>query len=490
MSGFFLPLAVIAADRAPASDHPAPISAQRISDWGTPVIGRLRNGVRFAILPRRGTEPGVAVLMRNEGGFIAERRPGERGLAHLVEHIVFHSPVTHAPDDFDHLKHLGMPLTLPAPSAGSTAWRETNYYLSTRSTAPEDLDTLLTLFREAAAEMTLRPDAVDASRGEVVREMADKKPGNDLYARYVAAVAPGSPNDVIDAQNSADVPTASIDTIRAFYHRLYQSQNMMLVIVGNIDASAARTLIEKRFGDWKPAAPAFRTAPFPIFRGDRIRPISFSARPEGRRTVLMTVVMPTPAPARTRGDQARAEVMDLLVTQAVNHRLGALQPGSPSGKTGMFIENGEQGHRQIMVWDSYAGDQWQSAVASLKAETCRLSISGFSEAEWAVAKRNLLSDLAARAAAMPGVPNVELAKDLSHAIADGRSLIPPDERLRRARRLLPAIDARSASKWWRRQWGNGVEHLRVEAPELASVGDPIAAIRNGAKGADRVCALR
>lgn len=150
--------------------------------------------------------------MRNEGGFIAEHRPGERGLAHLIEHIVFHSPVAGAPDDFDHLKRIGVPLTLPAPNAGSTSWRETNYYLSTRTTALGDLDTLLALFKDAATEMTFRADAVDASRGEVMREMADKKLGNDIYASYIAAIAPGSPNDVIDAQNSDDVPTARVRT--------------------------------------------------------------------------------------------------------------------------------------------------------------------------------------------------------------------------------------------------------------------------------------
>ena len=32
------------------------------------------------------------MLMLVQGGFIAERRPGERGLAHLIEHVAFISP--------------------------------------------------------------------------------------------------------------------------------------------------------------------------------------------------------------------------------------------------------------------------------------------------------------------------------------------------------------------------------------------------------------
>lgn len=153
----------LAQDRAsPLGRGSAELEDVPASDWGTPSIGRLANGVRFAVLPRQGREPGVALLMRNEGGFIAERRPSERGLAHLIEHIAFHSPTVAVPDDLDHLKRIGIPLTLPAPNAGSTSWRETNYYLSTKAAGPNDIDVLLTLFRNAATRMTLRVDAVDA----------------------------------------------------------------------------------------------------------------------------------------------------------------------------------------------------------------------------------------------------------------------------------------------------------------------------------------
>jgi hypothetical protein len=485
----FIPLFILSLSGLPAkkviagginSDPAKPTQSE--SDWGRLVTGSLGNGVRFAILSRQGNEPGIGLLMRNEGGFIAERRPGERGLAHLIEHVVFHSPTVGSPEDLDHLKRVGMPLTFPAPNAGSTSWRETNYYLSTRTTALGELDALLSLFRDAAAGMTLRADAVDTSRGEVMREMADKKLGNEIYANYIAAIAPGSPNDIIDAQNSDDVPSAGIDTIRRLYQRLYRPGNMMIVVVGNVKVGEVKALIEKRFGDWKRTRTTSPRTPPPMFQRDRIRPISFSALPQGRRTALMTVVMPTPAPSSSRAQQAQAEVMDLLVTRAISDRLATLQP-TPRGKAGMFIENGEHGHRQIMLWDNFTADQWAPAVAGLRQTTCDLVNAGFPTEEWAIAKQNLIADLERRAAELPRVANVDLAKDLSHALADGRHLISPNQLLRYARTTLPQIDARSGSEWWRQQWGSGVEHLRVEAPELAKIADPVSVIRQAANGA-------
>lgn len=494
----FVPLLALsssgfAQDRAsaPSGGSADPVDGPA-SDWGDSLIGRLANGVRFAILPRQGHEPGVALLMRNEGGFIAERRPGERGLAHLIEHIAFHSPTVAAPDDLDHLKRIGVPLTLPAPNAGSTSWRETNYYLSTKTAASSDIDLLLTLFRDTATGMSLRADAVDTSRSEVMREMADKKLGNEIYASYIGAIAPGSPNDRIEAQNSDDVPVASIDTIRALYQRLYRPENMMIVVVGNVKPTETRALIEKRFGDWKRERPITRPTHYPMFQRSRIQPISFSALPQGRRSALVTVVLPTPAPPSSRDRQARDDLMDLIVARAINLRLAALQPASSPGKVGMFIESGEQGQRQIMLWDNFTEGRWELAVAGLRRVTCELTTSGFAAEEWEAAKRDIMSDLHRRATDMSKVANVDLAKDLSHALADDRSLIPPGELLRYAQNTLPPMDARFGSKWWHQQWRSGVEHLRVEAPELAKVPDPVVSIQRAANNAigSPVCKVR
>jgi hypothetical protein len=474
----------LAQDRVapPSSGSAEPVDVPA-SDWGSLLIGRLANGMRFAILPRQGHEPGVALLMRNEGGFIAERRPGERGLAHLIEHVVFHSPTTGSPDDRDHFTRMGLQWTFPAPQVATTNWRESNFFLSSKTKDMGEIGNILGLLREAATDLTFRADTVDGERISVMREMADKKLGNEIYASYIRAIAPGSPNDRVEAQNSDDVPVASIETILALYQRLYRPKNMMIVVVGNVKPTDIRALIEKRFGDWKRERPFTRSAHYPMYERSRIQPISFSALPQGRRSALVTVVLPTPAPPSSRDRQARDDLMDLIVARAINLRLASLQPASSPGKVGMFIENGEQGQRQIMLWDNFTEGRWEPAVAGLRRVTCDLTTSGFTVEEWEAAKRDIIADLNRRATDMSKVANVDLAKDLSHALADGRNLIPPDELLRHAQNMLPRIDARSGNKWWHQQWGSGVEHFRVEAPELAKVPDPVFSIRRAANDA-------
>lgn len=453
--------------------------------WQPVKQGRLGNGLRYAILPRRGNEPGVALRVRVKGGFIAERRPGERGLAHLIEHLVFHSPTRSAPDRLRRFREVGFPLSIPEPAGGTTTWRESDYFLLSRTTRPADLDTLLGLFREVFSDLTFRTDAVDGQRAEVMREMADKKLGNDVYAGYIAAVAPGSPTDVIDAQNSDDVPTASVETIRRLYHRLYRPENVTVVIVGDVDASQVAALVEKRFGDWQAMGPAPASVAVPSFRRDRIAPLSFSSLRYGRNGAMIAVAAPLPPPPPSRSGQARSALMDMLAVRTVNARLAQTRADYPPGKYGFFIENGEQGHRLLMLWDDFVPGRWQPAIASLARTTCDLRRAGFSEPEWTAAKRQLLEELEGRAKTMGEAPNFELARDLSNVLTDGRELVPPDELLLAARTLLPTLSVQEGAEWWRHQWSAGVEHRRVESPELVRLVDPKATIGSVVDQADR-----
>lgn len=476
--------ALIAPLSAPAgAPSNAAISVGRPTGESGPMLrGRLANGLRYVILPRRAGQPGVGLFMKVEGGFLAERRPGERGLAHLIEHLVFHSPTRSAPNDLRRFRSVGMPLTFPEPAGATTTWRDSDYFLVARTAKLQDLDALLGLYREVASELTFRADAVDEQRAQVMREMADKRLGNLISARYVAAVAPGSPNDLIDAQNSDDVPTAAIETIRGLYDRLYRPENTSVVIVGDVDPRQVEAIVRKRFAGWRGKGPRSGRAAIPNFRPDRIAPISHSALAEARSTAMITVASPLPPPERSRRRQAESTLMDMVAMSAVNERLALTQaPGRP-GKFGIFIENGEQGrHRLIMLWDDFEPGRWRPAVAGLARTACRLSTAGLTEQEWTKAKQRVLQDLERRA---KDIPNIELARHLSNELAAGRHLIPPDEMLLHVRARLPALDSKVMNAWWRRQWSAGVRHLRVEAPDLAGLEDPAAAI--GKAAADSV----
>ena len=176
-------------------------------------------------------------------------------------------------------------------------------------------------------------------------------------------------------------------------------------------------------------------------------------------------------------------LMDMVALRAINHRLGLTQAAGPPGKFGAFIENGEQGRqRLIMLWDHFTPGQWEPAVAGLSRTACELRAVGLPEPVWTTAKQYVLQDLEHAASARP---NLEVARGLADALVAGRRPSPPDDLVRHARARLPAIGAGAMDRWWRRQWQAGIEHVRVESPELAGIADPGAAIGKAVEGARR-----
>jgi predicted Zn-dependent peptidase len=445
--------------------------------WRPLVVGRLPNGLRYAILPRSASEPGVAIRVRVDGGFLAERRPGERGLAHLIEHVAFHSPTRTAPDQERRFYHIGFPLTLPDPAGGTTSWRETDYFVISRTNQSANIDALLGLYREVVSELLFPPRIVEEQRDAVMREMADKRLGNDIHAGAIAAIAPGSPTDVIDAQNSDDVPTASPDAINRVYQRLYRPENTTIVIVGDVDPDEIATLINAQFGSWQGEGPAPVLSPTPTFDSRRIAPISHSASRYAREGATFSLTLPYER-VKSRASQAEADLLDMLMMRAVNNRLGAGREAYPSGSYGFYIENGVNNFRFLVMWDDFVPGHWREAAAKLARTVCDMGQTGFTKTEWAAAKQGLIAELEQGAVRANDAANFDLALQLANAVTLDRNLLSPSEMLAASKSLLPGLDASQGRQWWLGQRAAGAVHLRVTAPELALQHDALAAIRD------------
>jgi len=441
-----------------------PIVQPGVYDWDNSHNGELANGMRFAILPRESNEPGYAIHMRVEGGFIAEERPGERGLVHLIEHLAFQGS-TNLPQGG--MIKVGLPLTFPAPSAGATDWQSSTYYLSSRTNDMSGLDTLLFLYREIASELVFTPEAVEQQREDVLREMEEKRYGNQIYADYVAAIAPGSPNDIIEAQNSDDVADASTDTIRSLYHQIYRPKSTIVTIVGNVDPIVAGEMIRKRFGGWVPVGKPNAPVPAPRILFNKMKPFSVASEADGRRGVTLSVTMSAPDRNISREEQIQTAILDKVITHAVKARILTRNPDIAQKKMRVSVENGEHGFRQIMMLFLAEEEEWPSAVAILKSTSCSLYASGWTAQEWDNAKTATFNDLAYDAQNMSATRNIDLAGMLAEARAKGNQLLSPKEMQTYAANWLPRMGSTEAHEWWRQQWGGGMEHLRVEAPELS-----------------------
>jgi zinc protease len=239
-------LLFILALAAPAAAQPAP--AHKLELQYTQFT--LPNGLRV-ILHEDHSVPMVTVNMWYHVGS-ARELPKRTGFAHLFEHLMFMGSGHVKPGEFDEwLEAAG------GDNNGSTENDRTNYWINVPANSLE-LALFLESDRMGYLLDSMTPKAVDAQRDVVKNErrqsyenrpygMAEILMGEMLYPE-------GHPYHWPVIGYMEDLSAASYDDVVAFFKKYYAPSNASLVVAGDLETASARKLIEKWFGDVKPAA--------------------------------------------------------------------------------------------------------------------------------------------------------------------------------------------------------------------------------------------
>jgi zinc protease len=211
----------------------------------------LPNGLHV-ILHEDHSVPVVTVNMWYHVGS-ARERTGRTGFAHLFEHLMFMGSGHVKPGEFDEwLEGAG------GTNNGSTENDRTNYYINVPSNALE-LALFLESDRMGYLLDTMTPQTVDAQRDVVKnerRQSVENRPYGQADITLEEMLYPeGHPYHWPVIGYMADLTAASYDDVVAFFKKYYTPANASLVVAGDLDPAAARTLVEKWFGDVKPGAP-------------------------------------------------------------------------------------------------------------------------------------------------------------------------------------------------------------------------------------------
>lgn len=224
----------------------------------------LANGLRVIVHSDR-KAPVVAVSVWYHVGS-KDEPPGKTGFAHLFEHLMFNGSENAPGDYFDPLQRLG------ATNFNGTTWFDrTNYY----QTVPRGaLETALFLESDRMGWLlgAVTQEKLDNQRGVVQNEkrQGDNQPfGLVEYAQLEALFPEGHPYRHSTIGSMADLDAATLDDVKQWFRDKYGPNNAVLVLAGDIDAAAARPLVEKYFGNIPrgpqviPAAASVPTLPAP-----------------------------------------------------------------------------------------------------------------------------------------------------------------------------------------------------------------------------------
>ena len=166
---------------------------------------------------------------------------GERGMAHLLEHMVFKgSP-----------KHTNIPQELTGHGArpnGTTSYDRTNYFETFQAT-DENLKWALNLESDRMVNSFIRKSDLD-SEMTVVRnefEASENNSINVLLEHAESAAYLWHPYGRSVIGNRADIENVPIDKLQAFYRNFYQPDNAVLTVSGKVDEPKLVAMVNDYF---------------------------------------------------------------------------------------------------------------------------------------------------------------------------------------------------------------------------------------------------
>lgn len=285
----------------PAAAAPASVQPTAVRELGGIEEYRLPNGLQVLLFPDA-TQTTTTVNITYRVGSRHEA-PGEYGMAHLLEHMLFKGTARQH-DIPGEMAKRGVRFN------GTTTVDRTNYFASFNASA-DTLAFLLDLEADRMVNSRVAKADLDTEM-TVVRnefERGENQPFAVLAQRVSAAAFAWHPYGHATIGPKSDIENVPIEKLQAFYKRYYRPDNATLLIAGNFDKPATLALIARHFGATpKPAAPI-------------PEPYTVEPAQDGERTVVVRRVGGQPllmasyhVPAITHPDTPALIVYGLLMS--------------------------------------------------------------------------------------------------------------------------------------------------------------------------------
>lgn len=213
----------------------------------------LNNGLKVLLFPDNSAQ----TITVNITYMVGSRHEGygEKGMAHLLEHMVFKGTPNH-PNIPEELSSHG------ARPNGSTYYDRTNYF-ETFNAIDENLDWALDLEADRMVNSYIAKKDLE-SEFSVVRnefESGENSPTGVLLEKVISAAYLWHNYGKSTIGNRSDIERVPIENLQAFYKKYYRPDNAVLMVTGKFDAEKTLALIEKKFGSIKTPDSPLRDIP-------------------------------------------------------------------------------------------------------------------------------------------------------------------------------------------------------------------------------------
>jgi predicted Zn-dependent peptidase len=200
----------------------------------------LDNGLRVLVHEDKSTPMAVVNVMYDVGA--RDENPEKTGFAHLFEHLMFGGSIN-VPSYDEPLQVAG------GENNAYTTNDLTNYYCQLPA---ENIETAFWLESDRMLSLAFSKKSLEVQRKVVSEEFKEhyiNKPYGDVWHKLREVVYTTHPYRWLTiGRVLKHVEDATLEDVKAFFHKHYTPSNAILVVAGNVETEKVKELAEKWFG--------------------------------------------------------------------------------------------------------------------------------------------------------------------------------------------------------------------------------------------------
>ncbi len=342
---------------------------------------KLDNGLKVLLFPDNSAQT-ITVNITYKVGSRHEGY-GEKGMAHLLEHLVFKGTPNH-PD-------IPKELTSHGARPNGTTWYDRTNYFETFNATDENLDWALDLEADRMLNSYIAKKDLE-SEFSVVRnefEAGENSPTNVLMKQVISASFLWHNYGQSTIGNRSDIERVPIDNLKAFYKKYYRPDNAVLMITGKFDKNKTLALVEKKFGPLKNPAHPLKDVP------------TIEPPQDGERRVrlervgdLQVMAALYHTPAGSHEDYAALSIIENVLTDQPSGRLyKALIDSQKASTIWSFAPFTKEPSFMYFNLDIPSNKSYEEAENTLLAAFDKLKDNPITQEELKRAKANLLKEM-------------------------------------------------------------------------------------------------
>ncbi|AUC80890.1 pitrilysin family protein [Lacinutrix sp. Bg11-31] len=213
----------------------------------------LDNGLKVLLFPDNSAQTITVNITYRVGS--RHEGYGEKGMAHLLEHLVFKGTPNHP--------NIPEELTSHGARPNGTTWYDRTNYFETFNATEENLDWALDLESDRMLNSFIAEKDLQ-SEFSVVRnefEMSENSPSSVLVDKVISSAYLWHNYGQSTIGNRSDIERVPIENLKAFYKKYYRPDNAVLMVTGKFEEANMLAKVVKKFGVLKNSGAPLKDVP-------------------------------------------------------------------------------------------------------------------------------------------------------------------------------------------------------------------------------------